>query len=92
MRVRLELSRLILYKVAWMKSEGKRAPIESAISKLFVSESYVQNSMDALQIHGAYGYSTEFQFERDLRDSLAGKIYSGSSEIQRNIIASFLGL
>src|SRR3990172_6113403 len=92
MRVRLELSRLILYKVAWMKSEGIRAPIESAISKMYVSESYVQNSLDALQIHGAYGYSTEFPIETHLRDSLAGKIYSGTSEIQRNIIATFLGL
>ncbi|MGE5698955.1 MAG: acyl-CoA dehydrogenase family protein [Deltaproteobacteria bacterium] len=92
MRVRNELARLILYKVAWMKSEGKRAPIESAIAKLFISESCVQNSLDALQIHGAYGYSTEFQCEQNLRDSLAGKIYSGTSEIQRNIIATFLGL
>ena len=92
MKVRIELSRLILYKVAWMKSEGKRAPMESAMAKLFISESYVQNSLDALQIHGAYGYTTEFHCERDLRDSLAGKIYSGTSEIQRNIIASFLGL
>jgi len=92
MRMRIELSRLILYKVAWMKSQGKRAPIESAISKLFISESYVGSSLDALQIHGAYGYSKEYEFERNLRDSIAGKIYSGTSEIQRNIIASYLGL
>lgn len=92
MRLRIELARLILYKVAWMKSIGERAPIESAIAKLFVSESYVANSLDALQIHGAYGYSTEYEFERNLRDSVAGKIYSGTSEIQRNIIASYLGL
>jgi len=92
MRVRIELSRLILYQVAWMKASGKRAPVESSIAKLYVSESYVQTCMDALQIHGAYGYSTEFPIERNLRDSIAGKIYSGSSEIQRNILASFLGL
>jgi alkylation response protein AidB-like acyl-CoA dehydrogenase len=92
MKMRVELSRLILYKVAWMKSEGRRAPIESAIAKLFVSESYVQNSLDALQIHGAYGYSTEYGIERELRDSIAGRIYSGTSEIQKNIIATFLGL
>ncbi len=92
MKVRVELSRLILYKAAWMKAEGKRAPVESAIAKLFVSESYVQNSLDALQIHGSYGYSAEFPCERNIRDSLAGKIYSGTSEIQRNIIATFLGL
>lgn len=92
MQVRLELSRLVIYKVAWLKAQGKRAPIESAIAKLFVSESYVQNCLEALQIHGAYGYSTEMDFERNVRDSIAGKIYSGTSEIQKNIIASLLGL
>lgn len=92
MQVRIELSRLVLYKVAWMKSQGQRAPMESAIAKLFVSESYVENCMEALQIHGAYGYSTEMDFEKNLRDSIAGKIYSGTSEIQKNIIASILGL
>lgn len=92
MHVRLELSKLVLYKVAWLKSQGRRAPVESAIAKLFVSESYVENCMEALQIHGAYGYSAEMDFEKNLRDSIAGKIYSGSSEIQKNIIASLLGL
>ena len=92
MKVRIELSRLMLHKVAGMKAQGKRAPLESAMAKLFISESYVQNCTDALQIHGAYGYSTEYDFERNLRDALAGKIYSGTSEIQRNIIATFLGL
>jgi alkylation response protein AidB-like acyl-CoA dehydrogenase len=92
MKVKLELSRLALYKVAWLKAQGNRAPVEAAIAKLFVSESYVENCMDALQIHGAYGYSTEMDFERNLRDSIAGKIYSGTSEIQKNIIASLLGL
>ncbi len=92
MKVRLELARLALYKVAWLKASGKRAPIESAVAKLFISESYVENCLEALQIHGAYGYSQELNFERNLRDSVAGKIYSGTSEIQKNIIASFLGL
>ena len=63
-RVRLELSRLVLYKVAWLKAQGKRAPIESAIAKLFVSESYVENCMEALQIHGAYGYSAGNGFRK----------------------------
>jgi len=92
MRVRLELARLAIYKVAWLKSQGKRAPLESAVAKLFVSESYVQNCMEALHIHGAYGYSAEMEFEKNLRDSFAGKIYSGTSEIQKNIIASLLGV
>jgi alkylation response protein AidB-like acyl-CoA dehydrogenase len=92
MKVRIELARLILYKVAWLKSQGKRAPLESAIAKLYLSESFVESSLDAIQIHGGYGYMTEFGVERNLRDSIAGKIYSGTSEIQKNIIASFLGL
>jgi len=92
MKVRIEIASLILYKVAWMKAQGKRAPLESAIAKLYISESYVASSLDAIQIHGGYGYMTEFGIERDLRDSIAGKIYSGTSEIQRNIIASWLGL
>ena len=92
MKVRTELSRLILHKVAWMKSEGQRAPIESAISKFYTSESYVQNSLASLHIHGAYGYSTEFGFERQVRDSIAGRIYSGTSEIQLNFISKFLGI
>jgi alkylation response protein AidB-like acyl-CoA dehydrogenase len=92
MRLRIELSRLMLHNVTAMKVSGKRAPLESAMAKLFISESYVQTCTDALHIHGAYGYSTEYDFERHLRDAIAGKIYSGTSEIQRNIIATFLGL
>ena len=92
MKLRVELSRLVLYKVAWMKANGQRAPMESAIAKLYISESYVATCLDAVQIHGAYGYSDEFGLERNLRDAIGGKIYSGTSEIQRNIIATFLGL
>jgi alkylation response protein AidB-like acyl-CoA dehydrogenase len=47
---------------------------------------------DAIQIHGGYGYMTEYEVERELRDAIASKLYSGTSEIQRNIIASMLGL
>jgi alkylation response protein AidB-like acyl-CoA dehydrogenase len=92
MRVSIELSRLILYKVASMKGNGQRAHLESSIAKLFISESYVKLALDALQIHGAYGFSEEFGIERHLRDAVAGKIYSGTSEVQRNIIANHMGL
>jgi hypothetical protein len=92
MKVRLELSRLMLYKAVSMKAQNLRIPLESAISKLFISESYFTNCTEALQIHGAYGYSTEFDSERSLRDAVAGRIYSGTSEIQKNIIADALGL
>jgi hypothetical protein len=92
MKVSLELGRLMLYKAAWMKDRGQRVPLETAIGKLFVSESLQRACLDAVQIHGAYGYAKEYELERDLRDSIASTIYSGTSEIQRNVIASFLGL
>jgi alkylation response protein AidB-like acyl-CoA dehydrogenase len=92
MKVRMETSRLALYKVGWLKSAGQEAVTDAAIAKLYLSECWVQSCLDAIQIHGGYGYMTEFELERDLRDSVAGRIYSGTSEIQRNIIAARLGL
>lgn len=92
MQMRLETSRLMLYKSAWTKTVGKRLTWESSAVKLHISESWVQNCQDALQIHGAKGYMVESGIERELRDALASKIYSGTSEIQRNIIASYIGL
>jgi alkylation response protein AidB-like acyl-CoA dehydrogenase len=86
MRVKIELARLYLYKTAWLLDHKKPAFLEASILKLFVSESYVSVCLDALQIHGAYGYATEYGVERELRDSLASTIYSGTSEVQRNII------
>ena len=92
MKVRLETSRLLLYKVGWLKSTGQAAALEAAMAKLYMSESWVQSSLDAIQIHGGYGYTVEYEIERDLRDAVGGRIYSGTSEIQRNLIAAQLGL
>jgi alkylation response protein AidB-like acyl-CoA dehydrogenase len=92
MQVRLETSRLMLYKLAWMKKVRGKATMEAAITKLYLSESWIKSCLDAIQIHGGYGYTTEYELERDLRDSIGSTIYSGTSEIQRNIIARFLGL
>jgi hypothetical protein len=92
MKVRLETARLILYKVAWLKKTQDRAGMEAAIAKLYLSESLVKSCLDAIQIHGGYGYTTEYEIERDLRDSVGSTLYSGTSEIQKNIIASYLGL
>jgi alkylation response protein AidB-like acyl-CoA dehydrogenase len=64
----------------------------SAEAKVFISEASVQTHLDALHIHGGYGYMTEFEIERALRDALGGTIYSGTSEIQRRLIARRLGL
>lgn len=92
MRVRLETSRLLLYKLAWMKGEGIQAINEAAMAKLHLAESFVANSMDAIRIHGGRGYLSEYEVERDLRDAIGGVIYSGTSDIQRNIIAAYLGV
>lgn len=92
MKVRLETSRLLLYQVAWLKSAGQPATMQAALAKLYLSECFVQSSLDAIRIHGGYGYMTEFQVERDLRDAVGGTLYSGTSDIQRTIIARLLGL
>lgn len=92
MKVRMETARLILYKVAWMKQAHGKATMDAAIAKLYLSESWVRSCLDAIQIYGGYGYTTEYELERDLRDSVASTLYSGTSEIQRNIIARYLGL
>ncbi len=92
MKVRLETARLILYRLAWLKQTRGKATMEAAVCKLYLSEAWVKSCLDAVQIHGGYGYTTEFELERDLRDSVASTLYSGTSEIQRNIIARLLGL
>jgi alkylation response protein AidB-like acyl-CoA dehydrogenase len=92
MKVRLETTRLILYKVAWLKKMDRPATMEAAIAKLYLSESFVESSLQAISIHGGYGYMAESEIERDLRDAIGGTIYSGTSDIQRTIIARLLGL
>jgi L-prolyl-PCP dehydrogenase len=91
MKMRLETARLLLYKIGWSKSHGNDSQDQAAMLKLYISESFVQSSLDAIQIHGAYGYTTEFEIERDLRDSIASRIYSGTSEMQKEIIARSMG-
>lgn len=92
MRTDIELARLLLYKIAWTKDHGGNAPMESAMVKHFISEAQVRATLDAIQIFGGYGYTTEYELEREHRDAIAGRIYSGTSEIQRKLIASYLGL
>jgi alkylation response protein AidB-like acyl-CoA dehydrogenase len=92
MKLRLETSRLLLYRLAWFRRTGRSTRAESALAKLHLSESFVQSSLDAVQIHGGRGYLREAGLERDLRDAVASRIYSGTSEIQRSIVARHLGL
>lgn len=92
MKVRLETARLLLYQLAWLRGRGKTTNMESATAKLYISECFVQSSLDALQLHGGYGYLTDQELERDVRDAVASRIYSGTSEMQRRIVARRLGL
>ncbi len=93
MKLRIETARPLVYRIAWIKETlGRNAEAEAAMAKLYLSEAYVASCLDAIQIHGGNGYMTEFPYERELRNAVGGRIYSGTSEIQRNIIASSMGL
>ena len=92
MKVRLDACRPLVYRIGRLKEMNKPAVLESSIAKLFLSESLVKSCQDALQIYGGYGYMVEQGIERDLRDALGSTLYSGTSEIQRNLIASSLGI
>jgi alkylation response protein AidB-like acyl-CoA dehydrogenase len=92
MKLRVETARLLLYRVGWLLDQGRPAALDSALAKLYLSECFVQSSLDALQVRGGYGYMTEYEVERDVRDALGARIYSGTSDIQRNIVAHHLGL
>jgi alkylation response protein AidB-like acyl-CoA dehydrogenase len=92
MTMRLETSRLLVHRYAWLKARGEDAAAAASMAKIQVSESFMQNSLDAVRIFGAAGYAEETGLERDLRDSVGGVIFSGTNDIQRNIIAQHLRL
>jgi alkylation response protein AidB-like acyl-CoA dehydrogenase len=65
---------------------------DAPTAKLFVNETLLRTALDAVQMHGGYGYMTEYELERTLRDAVGSTLYSGTSEMQRNIVARWLGL
>jgi alkylation response protein AidB-like acyl-CoA dehydrogenase len=92
MKVRLEASRLLVYQAAWRLERTRASAIDASIAKLHVSDALVASAHDAVQILGGYGFLVESGVERTLRDSVASTIYSGTNEMQKNIIARWLGL
>jgi alkylation response protein AidB-like acyl-CoA dehydrogenase len=92
MKMRLEAARLLVYKAASQLDRSRSVSLDASIAKLFVSESLVETARDTVQIFGGYGYLMEYDVERALRDAIGSTIYSGTSEIQRNLIARWLGL
>ncbi len=91
MQVRLESARLLLYKAAWDLEHGD-ATMPASIAKLVTSDAAVQTFLDAIQVFGGYGYTTDFEIERHLRDAIGTRIYSGTTEMQKMIIANTIGL
>jgi alkylation response protein AidB-like acyl-CoA dehydrogenase len=92
MKLRLETSHQMLYRIAGLLDADAATDLDAAMTKLHLSDCLVQSSLHALQIHGGAGYMTETGLERDVRDALASKLYSGTSEMQLNLIAAQLGL
>ena len=93
MAIRLETSRFMVYRYAWAKSQGEDAAVWASMAKLHVSECFVQNSLDAVRaLRRRPAMPAESGPERDLRDSVGGVIFSGTNDIQRNLIAQHLRL
>ncbi|HEX7568822.1 MAG TPA: acyl-CoA dehydrogenase [Anaerolineaceae bacterium] len=90
MYTRIETSKLIVYRSAWLKENKKPYAAESAMCKLHASETATYVTKEAIQIHGGYGYVTEYEVERMYRDAKITEIYEGTSEVQRLIISRAL--
>jgi len=93
MATEIDAARLLVYRAAWLKQEGRPHTEEGAKAKLFASEMARRQTAEAIQVLGGYGYTKEFPVERFYRDAKITEIYEGTSEIQRLVIArSILGL
>jgi alkylation response protein AidB-like acyl-CoA dehydrogenase len=92
MNLRLESARLLLYRACWLKDRGEEATAAIALAKLAVSEAAVQSGLDTIRIHASLGTSTETGIADGLLNALPSTIFSGTSEIQRDMIAKGLGL
>jgi len=92
MKRRLESARWLLYKACWEHDQGKDATLDIALSKLAISEAAVESGLDAIRIHGGTGYMTEMGIDSSLRNAVGSTIFSGTSEIQRELICHRMGL
>jgi alkylation response protein AidB-like acyl-CoA dehydrogenase len=87
MATQIEAARLLVFKAAWLKDEGKEYAHASAMAKLYASEVAMSVTVEAVQVHGGYGYVKEYHVERLMRDAKITQIYEGTSEIQRIVIS-----
>jgi len=88
MKTRIEASRLLVYKAAYLKSTGGKYSTEAAMAKLYASETAMYVTTKAVQLHGGYGYTKDYPVERMMRDAKITEIYEGTSEVQKIVIAS----
>lgn len=87
MATQIEAARLLVYKSAWLKDQGKDFSDASAMAKLYASEVAMNVTVEAIQVHGGYGYVKEYHVERLMRDAKITQIYEGTSEIQKIVIS-----
>ena len=87
MATEIEAARLMVYRAAWLKDQGQDYNAASAMAKLYASEAAMKHTVEAVQIHGGYGYVKEYHVEWLMRDAKITQIYEGTSEIQRMIIS-----
>jgi alkylation response protein AidB-like acyl-CoA dehydrogenase len=87
MATEIEAARLMCLKAAWLKDQGENFDKESAMAKLFASDVAMKTTVEAVQVHGGYGYVKEYHVERLMRDAKITQIYEGTSEIQKIVIS-----
>jgi len=87
MATEIEAARHLVYYAGWLRQNGKPYKKAAAMAKLFASELATRATIKAVQLHGGYGYTTEYPVERMMRDAKVGEIGEGTSEIQRIVIA-----
>ena len=87
MATRIEASRLLIYQAAWLKDQHLPMDKESAMAKVYASETAMWVTTEAVQVHGGYGYVKEYHVERLMRDAKITQIYEGTSEVQRIVIS-----
>ncbi len=87
MATQIETARLLVFKAAWLKDQGEDYTLASAMAKVYASEVAMNVTVEAVQVHGGYGYVKEYHVERLMRDAKITQIYEGTSEIQRIVIS-----
>lgn len=90
MATRVDASRLLVYRAAWLKDQGKPIGEKASMAKMYASDTAMDVTNEAIQVHGGYGYVREFEVERMMRDAKITQIYEGTNEIQRLVISRHL--